>query len=170
MKVICNTSPIIGLLSIKHLSLLWELFEEVIIPQAVYEELCVENENYREEIQEIKTRIAQGKISVYQIENSQMVKAMYGKLHYGELEVIVGAKELNVSLAIIDEIAARKMAAEFLIDTMGIMGMLLMAKKRGFIKEIRPDMELLRKNGYRISDRIFEEILRKAGEWEIGLT
>ena len=50
------------------------------------------------------------------------------------------------------------------------MGMLLMAKKRGFIKEIRPDMELLRKNGYRISDRIFEEILRKAGEWEIGLT
>ena len=89
---------------------------------------------------------------------------MYGKLHYGELEVIVGAKELNVSLAIIDEIAARKMAAEFLIDTMGIMGMLLMAKKRGIIKEIRPDIELLRRNGYRISDKLFEETLRKAGE------
>ena len=164
MKVICNTSPIIGLLSIKRLSLLWELFEEVIIPQAVYEELCVENENYRKEIQEIKIRVAQRKISIYQIENSQMVKAMYGKLHYGELEVIVGAKELNVSLAIIDEIAARKMAAEFLIDTMGIMGMLLMAKKRGIIKEIRPDIELLRRNGYRISDKLFEETLKKAGE------
>ena len=164
MKVICNTSPIIGLLSIKRLSLLWELFEEVIIPQAVYEELCVENKNYKEEIQEIKTSVVQGKISVYQVKNSQMVKAMYGKLHYGELEVIVGAKELDISLAIIDEITARKMAAEFLVDTIGIMGMLLMAKKRGFIKEIRPDIELLRSNGYRISDKLFEETLRKAGE------
>ena len=164
MKVMCNTSPIIGLLSIKRFSLLWELFEEVIIPQAVYEELCVENEEYKQEIQEIKTSVSQGKISVYQVKNSQMVKAMYGKLHYGELEVIVGAKELDLSVAIIDEIAARKMAAEFLIDTIGIMGVLFMAKKRGIMKEIRPDMELLRKNGYRISDKLFEEILRKAGE------
>lgn len=94
-----------------------------------------------------------------------MVKAMYGKLHYGELEVIVGAKELDINVAIIDEIAARKIAAEFLIDTIGIMGLLLMAKNRGIIKEIRPDIELLRKNGYRISDRLFEQILRKASEW-----
>lgn len=166
MKVICNTSPIIGLLSIKRLSLLWQLFDEIIIPQAVYEELCVENENYREEIQAIESCIKQGKISVYQIENSQMVRAMYGKLHYGELEVIVGAKEQNISLAIIDEKAARKMASEFLLDTIGIMGILLMAKKRGIIKEIRPDMELLRKSGYRISDGLFEVILRKAEEWE----
>lgn len=165
MKIICNTSPIIGLLSIKRLSLLWELFEEVIIPQAVYEELCVKNENHGEEIQEIKTSVEQRKISVYQVENSQMVKAMYGKLHYGELEVIVGAKELDINVAIIDEIAARKIAAEFLIDTIGIMGLLLMAKNRGIIKEIRPDIELLRKNGYRISDRLFEQILRKASEW-----
>lgn len=164
MKVICNTSPIIGLLSIKRLSLLWQLFEEVIIPQAVFEELCVRNENYRAEIQEIESCIKQGKISVYQIENSQMVRAMYGKLHYGELEVIVGAKEQNIALAIIDEKAARKMAAEFLLDTIGIMGILLMAKKREIIKEIRPDMELLRKSGYRISDRLFEDVLRKAGE------
>ena len=164
MKVICNTSPIIGLLSIKRLSLLWQLFEEVIIPQAVFEELCVRNENYRAEIQEIESCIKQGKISVYQIENSQMVRALYGKLQYGELEVIVGAKEQNIALAIIDEKAARKMAAEFLLDTIGIMGILLMAKKREIIKEIRPDMELLRKSGYRISDRLFEDVLRKAGE------
>lgn len=93
-----------------------------------------------------------------------MVKAMYGKLHYGELEVIVGAKEQGLPLAIIDEIAARKMASEFLIDIIGIMGILLLAKKRGIVKEIRSDMELLRKNGYQISDKLFKETLRKAGE------
>ncbi len=44
------------------------------------------------------------------------------------------------------------------------MGILLYAKKRGIVKEIRPDMELLRKKGYRISDKIFYETLQKAGE------
>lgn len=164
MKVICNTSPIIGLLSINRLSLLWQLFDCVIIPQAVYQELCADNEKHSAEIQQIEACILQGKITIYQIKNSQMVKAMYGKLHYGELEVIVGAKEQGLPLAIIDEIAARKMASEFLIDTIGIMGILLLAKKRGIVKEIRSDMELLRKNGYRISDKLFEETLRKAGE------
>lgn len=164
MKVICNTSPIIGLISISRLSLLWKLFEQVIIPQAVYEELCADTDNHKEEIQEIDACIRQGKIRLYRVENSQAVKAMYGKLHYGELEVIVGAKELKLTLAIIDEISARKMAAEFLIDTIGIIGILLLAKKKGIIKEIRPDMESLRKKGYRISDRLFEDTLRKSGE------
>ena len=41
---------------------------------------------------------------------------LYGRLHFGELEVIVGAKELGIDFAIIDEHAARKMASEFLID------------------------------------------------------
>lgn len=164
MKVICNTSPIIGLLSINRLSLLWQLFDCVIIPQAVYQELCADTEKHSAEIQQIEACILQGKITIYQINNSQMVKAMYGKLHYGELEVIVGAKEQGLPLAIIDEIAARKMASEFLIDTIGIMGILLLAKKRRIVKEIRSDLELLRKNGYRISDKLFEETLRKAGE------
>ena len=32
IKVICNTSPIIGLMSINRLSLLWQLFDVVFIP------------------------------------------------------------------------------------------------------------------------------------------
>jgi predicted nucleic acid-binding protein len=35
-KAVCNASPIIGLITIGKLKLLWELFEEVYIPQAVY--------------------------------------------------------------------------------------------------------------------------------------
>ena len=38
--VLCNTSPIIGLLSIGRLFLLKELFDEIILPEAVYKELC----------------------------------------------------------------------------------------------------------------------------------
>lgn len=164
MKVICNTSPIIGLMAIDRLPLLWTLFEQVIIPEAVYKELCADVKKHKFETEKIEQCVKEGKLKVYQIENHQMVKSMYGKLHYGELEVIVGAKELNLPLAIIDEIAARKMASEFLIDTIGLVGMLIYAKKTGILKEIRSDMEMLRSKGYRISDKIFFEALKSADE------
>ena len=51
-------------------------------------------------------------------------------MHFGELEVIVGAKELGIDFAIIDEHAARKMASEFLIDTIGVLGILELGKNK----------------------------------------
>ena len=58
-----------------------------------------------------------------------MVKSMYGKLHFGELEVIVATKELGLHLAIIDEKAAQKMASEFLYDS--FTNLFLIAQKQG---------------------------------------
>ena len=89
---------------------------------------------------------------------------MNSKLHYGELEVIVAAKELGLQMAVIDEKAARKMASEFLVDTIGILGILILAKQRGFLECIKPDVDKLRMNGYRISDELYIQILTKAGE------
>ena len=93
-----------------------------------------------------------------------MVKSMYGKLHFGELEVIIAAKELDLQLAIIDEKAARKMAAEFLVDTIGILGILLLAKRKGLISYVKSDVDKLRMNGYSISDGLYYQILNIAGE------
>lgn len=93
-----------------------------------------------------------------------MVKNLYGKLHFGELEVIVGAKECGISLALIDERAARKMASEFLVDTIGILGILSWAKKQGLIPEIKTDIDKLRAKGYRISDSLYQQVLLKNGE------
>ena len=39
IDIICNTSPIIGLISIDRLYLLWDLFGSIIIPEAVFNEL-----------------------------------------------------------------------------------------------------------------------------------
>lgn len=39
IKIVCNSSPIIGLCIIKKLSLLWELFNEVYITEEVYREI-----------------------------------------------------------------------------------------------------------------------------------
>lgn len=163
-KILCNTSPIIGLMAIGKLSLLWELFGEIILPEAVYRELCAGSFVHQKEINEIKELVSKGRFKIYHVKNADIVKSMYGRLHFGELEVIVAAKELGLKFAIIDEKAARKMASEFLIDTVGLLGILLLAKKRELIKCVKPDIDMLRMNGYRISDELYNQILYKACE------
>lgn len=164
VRVMCNASPVIGLLSIHKVFLLWQLFGKVILPEAVYHELCADSLRHEAEVEEINQYVIDGKFEIYKVKNANIVKSMYGKLHYGELEVIVGAKELGISLAIIDEIAARKMAKEFLVDTIGTLGILTLAKKKGMIDKIKPDLDCLRENGYRISGKLYQQILADNGE------
>ena len=94
-----------------------------------------------------------------------MVKQLYGKLHFGELEVIVAAKELNIPIAVIDERAARKMAAYFLIQTIGIIGVLSLAKQRYLIDYVKSEIDALRQSGYRISENLYKQILTRAMPW-----
>ena len=164
IRVICNTSPIIGLLTINRLSLLWQIFDEVFIPEAVYRELNADSVAHKAEIEEIEKWVACGELKIYKVKNAAIVKKLYGKLHFGELEVIVGAKELNIDTAIIDEIAARRMAASFLVDTLGILGILILAKKKGLIDFIKPDLDTLRASGYRISEKLYKQTLQKVQE------
>lgn len=118
VRVICNTSPIIGLLAINRLELLEKLFDEIYIPEAVYRELCINAEKYSHEVEQIHKKVESGIFVVYQVKNADVVKKLYGRLHYGELEVIIGAKELDV----------------------------------------------LRKSGYRISDKLYYSVLEQNGE------
>lgn len=168
MRVISNTGPIIGLLSIGRVELLWQLFDGVVIPQAVKDELCADAQTHQSEVEAIERYIAEGKLTVYQIRNEQAVKELYGKLHFGELEVIIGAQECGIPLAVIDEIRARKMAAEFLVDTIGIMGILSLAKRRGLIEYVKPDVDRLRSSGYWISKELYHQFLEQNGEMEEG--
>lgn len=164
IRVVCNTSPIIALLYLDKLNLLWEIFDEVILPEAVYKEICVNSKKYASQIQQVEKAIENKFITLYKVKNSKMVNELYGKLHHGELEVIFAAKELGIKLTVIDEIAARKMAREFLIDTIGIIGILLLAKKDNLLLMIKPFLDDLISNGYRISKKLYIETLKRANE------
>ena len=84
-KVVVNTTPLIALSHVGLLNLLKQLYGEIIIPEAVYEELAVKKGSVCEK--EVNNSLSW--IHVKKIEN-QMAKQMYKtQLHDGEVEVMI---------------------------------------------------------------------------------
>ena len=50
------------------------------------------------------------------------------------------------------------------LDVTGLAGSLLVAKQRGFIKAVRPALDALAGNGFRLSRVVSATILEQAGE------
>ena len=163
-KIISNTSPLITLSMIGKLNLLWELFNEVYIPKAVYNEIM--NAEHEDDYakQEIKSAVGSGNISIYNVKDEILTRKILGRMHAGEVETIVGGIELNVSFVLIDERTARNSAKSFLLTPIGTLGVLRIAKRKGKIRKIKPLIDILLKNGYRISKTIYNDVLQKEDE------
>lgn len=164
-RVICNTSPIIGLVKINMLHLLWEVFDEVFIPTAVYDELTANAKNHSTQIQMINEAVAAKKIKLISLTNREYVNKIHGKLHTGELEVIFCAVEHGFNTVVIDERLARNMAESMMLNTIGIIGILRLAKNQGTIEAVKIHIDSLIESGYRISEKIYREILTKENEY-----
>jgi len=163
-KVICNASPILSLVSIGKLDLLWKLFDGVYIPKAVYREIVLDGRK-KPGARELQNAIDAGYISICEVGNRDMVNQLYGVLHYGELEVIIGAKELKIKTVVIDEKLARRLAETLLLTPIGVLGILLFAKKKGKVTKVKPLLDALIRNNFRISEKLYLYILEKAGEF-----
>lgn len=164
IRVIVNASPLIALSIIRQFNLLQQIFDEIYIPKAVADEILAAESKRRFAVNELKQAISNGIFKVYTVKDSKFVDKLFGKLHLGELEVVVGAKELDVDFAVIDEIAARSLAKILSIDTIGTVGVLKLAKERGYISHLKPLLLELRNNKFRISDKLMEKILFDVNE------
>ena len=87
------------------------------------------------------------------------------KVDLGEAEAILLALELKADFLLIDEQTGRAVAETYGLKVTGILGVLVQAKQKGLISEIRSYMERLRDEaGFRIHPGLFERILKMAGE------
>lgn len=83
----------------------------------------------------------------------------------GEAEAIALAKELKAELLLIDEKIGREFAVAEHIDCKGAVGILIDAKKKGLILSLKPLLDDLVTNlKFRLSERIYQLALKKAGE------
>lgn len=163
--IISDTSVITNLISIDHLFLVQSLYETVIIPQAVRDELSKCHPQLFTEIQPEASPILQ----VRKASDSKRVEALQkrAKLDLGESEAIILALELKTELLLIDERRGRAEAQRLGIRITGLLGVLLEGKTKGFVKEIKPLMDLLIEDStFWISPLLYNKILELAGEKE----
>ncbi len=157
-KVISNTTPIISLLKINQLSLLKELYEELIVPHAVWREIeAGKDSEFYADLSVLSW------IDIQSIKNDSALDYLTD-LDRGEAEVIILGRELKADLVIIDESLGRQYARHFNLPLTGTLGVLLRAKKENLIPKIRPLVEELRRKNVWISEHVFRNVLQLAYE------
>ncbi|MBT9171463.1 MAG: hypothetical protein DDT18_01839 [Actinobacteria bacterium] len=82
----------------------------------------------------------------------------------GEASVLTLALELPDVLVILDDLLARRIAELQGLRITGTAGVLLKAKQQGYVEAIAPIIQQLVNLGFRISNRLQQDILRLAGE------
>jgi predicted nucleic acid-binding protein len=158
MKILCavvDSSSLIGLAKIEQLELLKELFSEVYIPDAVYNEVVIEGKG-EPGAQETGRAIKDGWIIRKRASDIIAVQALSSTLGEGEAEVIVLCKELESAFAVIDERTARAAAELMDIHVIGVIGILDLAIEKGFDINKKVLVDILIGSGFRISNRLYK--------------
>lgn len=163
IKVMCNASPIIGLSTLGLLNLIYEMFE-VYITEEVYSEIVSGKEDSAIGKKDLLEAVESGNIHVYEVKDKELVNKLYGHLHRGEIETVIGAREMELNYVVIDEKSARSLAKNFFLKPIGVLGILQRAKDLHKIDEIKPLLDSLRNSGFRMSDKLYKDLLKKAGE------
>lgn len=161
MLVVSNTTPLIGLAVIQRFDLLQRLFGELHIAQAVYEEAVVAGREIGGAKREVSTSAW---IKVHSVQDQLAVDVLLDELDLGEAETIVLARELNADLVIMDEKKGRRKLTQLGLPKIGTVGVLLKAKQIGLMAVIKPDLELLRRDGFSLSQSVVDAVLEQANE------
>ncbi|PIE79086.1 MAG: DUF3368 domain-containing protein [Candidatus Delongbacteria bacterium] len=157
-KVISNTTPILSLFKIDKLGILKELYDRVIIPFAVYEEIEQGKEKpYYQDLRKLDW------IDIKSIKNEKS-RLYFLDLDKGEAEVLILSGEENADLVIIDELLGRRYAKQMNINLTGTIGILLKAKSKGIIPSVKELLFELREKGSWINPKLIMKILKLAGE------
>ena len=152
MKVVVNATPLIALSLINQLELLNQLFDEVIIPDAVYQEVVISGASKPGAI-ELKNA---SWIQVQSVTPSSTIEPLLLGLDRGELQVILLAISIKPDWVIIDEKLARRVAKVMGLSVKGTVGILLAGFHAGYLskQETLDSLQQLVNNGIRLSSKI----------------
>jgi len=155
MIIISDTTPIVALLKVNQLHLLRDLFGNVVISKAVFEELTT-NPLYSEEAQAVRGSSFLEIIPVTDFSSVEQLIKIF-RLDLGESESIVLAKELKATRLLIDERKGRSVAETNGISIMGTIGVLMPGYKKGLLttSEALNCLEKMKRSGIRISDSLY---------------
>ena len=161
MKVVSNASPLINLARIGELDLLYRLYEEIAIPEAVRYEVVIEGVG-RPGAQKVeKADWIHSRATTHAV----LVRALRENLDAGEAETIALGLEIEADLLLMDEHQGRESARHLGLRVTGLIGVLIEAKHRGLIDSVRTLLEKLREvAGFWIDEELFQRVLQDENE------
>lgn len=147
-NAVSNSSCLIALDRIGQLKLLQHSFNNVTIPPAVK--------------REFGRKISW--LPVVQVKNRAVTASLITQIGEGESEAIALTMEIEDSILVLDDKKARRIAKQLGLEVIGTVGLILQAKKKGMLAEVKPLLNELQKSEFRISKELYREALRLAKE------
>ncbi|MBE9057022.1 DUF3368 domain-containing protein [Sphaerospermopsis sp. LEGE 08334] len=164
MIIVSDTSPITNLAAISQLDLLQKLYTGIIIPTAVYNEMVKVNKVVPGAI-EVQTLPWIKKQVVVDSQRVIFIQENAENIDLGEAEAIILALELKADLLLMDECRGRIVASSYGLQIIGLLGVLLQAKRKNLIPSVKILMDqLIEQADFRVSNQLYTTILQSAGE------
>lgn len=163
MPVVSNASPILNLAVIGRLSLLHDQFGEILIPNAVLEELRIQEDLPGS--QAMREALKEGWLRIQEVSDQSLVRVLQRELDNGEAAAITLAVQVKAEWILLDEKEGRKIAKSLGLKVTGILGILLRARHEGRLPSMQKAMDQLRDGaGFRIGAELYADLMRKSGE------
>lgn len=142
--VISDTSCLILLSKIGRLELLQKLYKSVFITPEIKNEF---------------NQILPDFIEILEVKDKQKQLLLEFQIDKGESSGIALALEIPDAIIILDDNKARKIARKLSLNVTGTLGVIINAKKRGFIDDAIKILEEIKKTDFRISEELEKEFL-----------
>ncbi len=161
MKVVSNTSPLTNLAAIGQFDLLRQLYGQLWLAPQVWEELNAGGIAWPG-----SAEVATAEwIHICEIRSQTLVAALRTDLDAGEAASIALAVEIEADLILLDEREGRRIAQRLEIPVIGVLGVLLGAKKETLISTLHPMLDTLRHTaGFYVSEAVYHHVLHLAEE------
>ncbi len=146
---VSNSSCLIALEATGSLGILEELYGTIAVPDAVSHECGGALPAWAQ---------------IYSVQNQPLVQSLRLDLGAGEAEAIALSIEHSAARLNLDDKKARRIAHGLKLPVTGTLAVLLKAKERGILSNVRDAIDMLITANFHVSDALVREVLRRAGE------
>jgi predicted nucleic acid-binding protein len=144
-----DASPLILFSQVGYFEMLRDVFSEIFVPTAVALEVAPSLGRLPTWIDERPVRTT---------------RPLPRKLGAGEREAITLATQLAANYVVLDDLPARRVAANLGLTVVGSLGLLVRARDHGLIARVRLIMDQMIARGLFATEQLYQEILTAAGE------
>jgi len=160
LVVVSDAGPLIALAGCGHLELLGAVFDLVHVPEAVLHEATADSS--RPGAAHIAAFVREHAL-VHSDRDDPIYAALVSFLDEGEAQALSLAQSLGCAV-LMDERRGRQAAVRQGLQVFGVLGVLLQAKRIGKLECVRPALERMQNNGYRLSQALIDSVLKLAAE------